>query len=238
MQALSFIIPCFNPHTGWEKVFLKRAIELQDQIGRDIHFILVNDASDQGVENQHIQQLKEHFPSLTYLSYDKNRGKGYALRTGVETVSEGLIVYTDIDFPYKKESMAAIVEALESGQDVAVGTRDDVYYTNTPKRRTLISKVLRWMLKVVFRLPITDTQCGLKGFNQKGRDLFLQTRIERFLFDMEFIALASHTKGVKTTPVSVTLRDDVVFSRMNARILLTESINFFRIFWLTHFRRS
>ncbi len=236
MNAVSFVIPCFNPNPGWEETFVQRALELSEYLQRPLNFILVNDASTQEVDDDCIAYIRSKIPQFTYLDYARNRGKGYALRTGVSEVSSGFILYTDIDFPYKNESMQAILNELEAGADIAVGTRDDVYYDNTPKRRTLISKLLRWMLRTVFRLPITDTQCGLKGFNQKGKTVFLQTRIERFLFDMEFIALASRADDVLMKPVNVVLRSDIVFSRMNAKILLTESINFFRIFWLTHFR--
>lgn len=236
MSSLSLIIPCYNPSLNWEKELVHHAKGFSSFINTEFKLVLVNDASSKCLDEASIQFIKDNIVDFQYISYDKNRGKGYALRRGVETINEGLILYTDIDFPYEFVSMKAILTSLQEGNDIAVGTRNDVYYENTPKKRTLISKVLRFVLRRIFRLPITDTQCGLKGFNQKGKGVFLQTHIERFLFDMEFIALASRNKAIKMTPVAVTLRSNIQFSKMNAKILLTESVNLFRIFWLTHFR--
>lgn len=235
MPELSIVIPCYNPPANWAQDLLRRSVEFKEYLGQDFHLCLVNDASANGLAESDVQLLREQLSSFSYISYPNNRGKGYALREGVKPIDSGYILYTDIDFPYTYQSMLAVYQALKEGHHVAVGTRDDIYYENTPRRRTLISKVLRWTFRVVFRLPITDTQCGLKGFDQEGKAVFLQTRIERFLFDMEFIALASRKKSLKMIPVAVSLRNDVQFSRMNMRILMTEAVNFFRIFWLTHF---
>ncbi|TNE79067.1 MAG: glycosyltransferase family 2 protein [Bacteroidetes bacterium] len=235
MPDLAIVIPCYNPPTNWAQDLLRRSSEFKELIGHDFHLCLVNDASSAGLKEADIQMLQDNWPAFSYITYPTNHGKGYALRQGVKEMKSTYILYTDIDFPYTYESMLAVYEALKDGHHVAVGTRDDIYYENTPARRTLISKVLRWTFRVVFRLPITDTQCGLKGFDQEGKEVFLKTRIERFLFDMEFIALASRNKSLKMVPVAVSLRSDVQFSRMSVRILLTEAVNFFRIFWLTHF---
>lgn len=236
MSTLSLVIPCYNPAENWEKELVHHAKGFAAFIEQDFKLVLVNDASSKGIDEVSIQFIRDNVSDFQYISYDKNRGKGYALRCGVATINEGLILYTDIDFPYEFTSMKAIWTSLREGNDIAVGTRNDVYYENTPKKRTLISKILRFVLRRIFRLPISDTQCGLKGFNQRGKNIFLKTRIERFLFDMEFIALASRDKAIKMKPVAVTLRSNIQFSRMNAKILLTESVNLFRIFWLTHFR--
>lgn len=227
---LHIVVPCYNPFEDWEVQLCNHFYELQKYLpAYDIKAIVVNDASQKGVSQKEINYLNNNLPGSQFISYPVNHGKGYALRLGTKEIPTGLVVYTDIDFPYRYESMVKIVQALEAGNDIAIGTRDDVYYENTPTSRRLISKVLRFVFRVVFRLPITDTQCGLKGFNQKGREVFLKTTIDRFLFDMEFIAIASKTPGVKMIPVHVDLRSDVVFSKMNMKILMGEFRNFIKI---------
>lgn len=215
---------------GWETHLAQHFARLQQLVPNyALYASVVNDASQTGVTAAHIEYLQQHLPNFTYVTYPTNKGKGFALREGIKNINDGLIIYTDIDFPYEYESMLRIVASLEAGNDIAIGTRDECYYENTPRKRKFISKILRFVFKVVFRLPITDTQCGLKGFNQHGKKVFLHTKIERFLFDMEFIALASKTKGVKMEPVHVVLRSDVVFSKMNLKILSGEFWNFIKI---------
>lgn len=232
-QPLHIVIPCYNPFTNWDKELVQHIKTLQEFIPNyTIYSIVVNDASTQGVSNENIEYLKNHLPHFNYISYSENKGKGYALREGVKTIDEGLILYTDIDFPYEYDSMLRVLEALEKGSDIAVGTRNHEYYENTPTKRKWISKVLRFVFKTVFGLPITDTQCGLKGFNQKGKQVFLSTVIKRFLFDMEFIALASRDSNVIMNPVHVKLRQNVTFSKMNFKILANEFWNFIRILFI------
>jgi len=191
--------------------------------------VVVNDASQKNVNAEHISYLQQHLKDFQYISYTENKGKGYALREGMKNLHERLILYTDIDFPYEYASMVKILETLAAGKDIAIGTRDSGYYENTPQRRKWISKVVRFVFTMVFKLPITDTQCGLKGFNQRGKAVFMKTTIHRFLFDMEFIAIAAKTKGIQMEPVFVTLRKNVVFSRMNMNILMHEMSNFLKI---------
>ena len=229
-QPLHIVVPCYNPLEGWEVQLAQHFKTIQAQLPQyTIEAVLVNDASQTGITDPQIEYLKNELPLFTYVSYTTNQGKGYALREGIKNLNDGLILYTDIDFPYEYDSMLKILERLEAGTDIAIGTRDDGYYENTPIKRKWISKIVRFVFRSVFRLPITDTQCGLKGFNQNGKKIFLKTTINRFLFDMEFIALASKSKGIDMVPVHVELRKNVVFSRMNFKILTSEFWNFIKI---------
>ncbi|MBK7037383.1 MAG: hypothetical protein IPH42_13850 [Bacteroidetes bacterium] len=81
------------------------------------------------------------------------------------------------------------------------------------------------------RLKISDTQCGLKGFNKKGKDIFLKTTINRYLFDLEFIFLVSRQKEVSMVPVEIELKENIQFSSMRTGILLSEGFNFLKIFF-------
>ncbi len=222
------VLPCYNPPSDWEKVVAQsvQSIEKSGQIA--IALIVVNDGSTKNVSDSAINFLKNELADITYISYPQNRGKGYALRQGVSKVTTDLIIYTDIDFPYTEESFFEIYKGLQNGFDVVPGHRGAAYYSNTPYVRKIISKFLRWVLKTFLRLPTDDSQCGIKGFNKIGASVFLSTQIDRFLFDLEFIKLAAKRK-VKFQKVTVQLKPNVVFSKVNFRILLRESFNFFKI---------
>jgi hypothetical protein len=72
----------------------------------------------------------------------------------------------------------------------------------------------------------------LKGMNQKGKAVFMETTINRFLVDMEFIKRATKKQEMKIEPVVVQLRPDVDFSSMGVGVLLAELKNFVRIFFV------
>ena len=83
----------------------------------------------------------------------------------------------------------------------------------------------------IFAYHVHDPErYGVIEFDNKGKAIFLETTINRFLFDLEFVKTATvKRQQLKVIPVSVTLRSDVVFSVMNYKVLLVESINFVRL---------
>jgi glycosyltransferase involved in cell wall biosynthesis len=230
--ALALILPCYNPLPGWAANVLASLTRLQIWLpaGTSLHLYLVNDGSTTGVETVDIEQLQTALPGFTYLSYPQNQGKGYALRHGAAHTREPICLFTDIDFPYQEASVAALYETLRSGSyDLAVGVRDADYYTHVPTARRRVSHLLRGLTRNLLRLPVSDTQCGLKGFNAAGRQLFLDTTTNRYLFDLELLFLASRQPEVRLAAVPVELKPGVIFSALNPRILLTEGGSFLQI---------
>lgn len=185
---------------------------------------------DDGSPNENAQsiflRLTEIEPCSRVISYPDgiNRGKGYALRKGVDFSAADYQLVTDADFPYTIESMRRIVASLLEKGGIAAGNRDTAYYEKVPFFRRLLSRSLRWLLRNVLRQPISDSQCGLKGFDNAGKKIFLETTIDRFLFDLEFLMLADGR--VQVTPVPVELRAGVTFSKVGWKILATEGRNF------------
>ncbi|MFN8321193.1 MAG: glycosyltransferase family 2 protein [Chitinophagales bacterium] len=233
-SKLSIILPCYNPQEGWMRLIYLSLQKIEIEL-KDIQLIIVNDGSSKNVNESEFESLFAEHANIKFISYTTNQGKGYALREGVKVATGELIIYTDIDFPYAHESFLRIYNALIDGQaDVAIGIRGEEYYTHLPKARVRISKILRWFIKFFLRIPTDDTQCGLKGFNQKGREVFLQTAINRYLFDLEFIFLAARKK-LKLKTIEVQLRPDIVLSKMNWKILMQEFGNFLKIFFKSVF---
>jgi glycosyltransferase involved in cell wall biosynthesis len=196
----------------------------------DLKLIVVNDGSKNVVNSDDIKYIQDHISNFEYVNYEINRGKGHALRVGVEKSKADYIIYTDIDFPYLLKSFDDVYKELLKGFDVVVGVRSSEYYKKVPKTRIVISKILKFFIKKSLGIYTTDTQCGLKGFNQKGKSIFLSTRIERYLFDLEFVYLASKDKDIKISSSIVELREGVEFSTLNLRIILSECFNFLRVF--------
>jgi glycosyltransferase involved in cell wall biosynthesis len=230
--TLDIVLPCYNPAPGWTERVMQAWQQLQTALPHPPRrLILVNDGSTKGIGPDDIASLTARIPGLLYLPSTPNHGKGYALRLGVQASDADLLIYTDIDFPYTEASLVQVATALYSGgADVVPGVRPDAYYEGVPADRRRISRLLRWLLRNFLRLKITDTQCGLKGFNRAGRAVFLQTSISRFLFDLEFIFLASQRPDIRLQAVEVILKPGIQFSHVSLRVLLREGFNFLRVF--------
>lgn len=228
---LQVVVPCYNPQPGWEEVLAAKFTALQKELAGLIDetgLIVVNDGSVRQATEENFGLLKSLVPGARVVSYAENRGKGYALRQGVLAADAGLILVTDIDFPYTTDSMRRVVEALHVHGGIAAGNRDTAYYAHVPAFRRRLSQMLRWLLRNVLRQPIDDSQCGLKAFDHAGKAVFLETTIDRFLFDLEFLMLAAGR--VPVHPVPVELRPGVVFSSVSWKVLATEGWNFLRLF--------
>ncbi len=226
-------MPCYNPPTGWAKNIiesLQRIKQLLPQV--EVHLILVNDGSSTVIHNSDIALLQGAIPHFQYIPYTPNRGKGFALRKGVSMSTHEYCIYTDIDFPYQEKSLVELFHLLEEEQcDIAIGIKNEAYYKHVPPMRIRISKFLRWLIRTFLRISITDTQCGLKGFNAKGREQFLQTTIDRYLFDLEFVYRTDRNKDLEMKAMQVELKPGVIFSKVNWHILWEEGKNFLSILW-------
>lgn len=230
MEKLSIVLPCYNPQEGWEQRILEAYNSITEKLSFAPAIILVNDGSSQQLPGDLIELLKSAIPQFLYTAYTVNKGKGYALRHGVRQAQTDFVIYTDIDFPYTTDSLIKVWESLQSGGDIVVGIKDEAYYRGVPATRMIISRILRRLIRLFFSMPVTDTQCGLKGFNRKGREFFLNTTINRYLCDLEFIYKSfRHIPKVLVVSQPVRLREGVIFSRMNMTILLRESLEFLKL---------
>ena len=228
-MTISLILPVYNPAQGWADIVLTKIGELIS-LYPDIEFeiIVVNDGSVNNYFSDGKKQLQSS--SIKLIEYTPNKGKGEALRTGVRAASGDLIVYTDVDFPYTIESVSNVIDALEENKaNVVIGVKDQSYYDHVPVIRRLISKLFRFFVRLLLQIPTDDTQCGLKGFDQSGKAIFLNTTIDRYLFDLEFIFLASHDRYINIKIQEIKLRPDVQFRKMNWDILGNEAWNFIKI---------
>jgi glycosyltransferase involved in cell wall biosynthesis len=227
--SVDIVLPCYNPAANWHYDvidFFNKANALYS-----INFIVVNDGSTQENVAHQIQYLQQQNISLQYLSYKKNKGKGHALREGVLVSNAHFIVYTDVDFPFTDNSTMAVINALVKGEaDVIVGYRNENYYQKSMSTyRRLLSKTFRFFIRNVLRMAVTDTQCGLKGFNKKGRTKFLETKINRYLFDFEFIYACGKDKNLTINTVQVELKENIIFSKIKLKSFIQEFVNLLMI---------
>lgn len=193
-----------------------------------IHMYLVNDGSKTGIRPEDIALLAREINTFTYIDSPVNQGKGGALREAVRQTTGKWVIYTDADYPYLIENAVDMFRLLSTNAaDIVVGVRDEQYYDQLPLGRKIFSLSLKVMNYLFFpQLKVKDTQSGLKGFNKKGKEIFLKTRIPAFLFDMEFLVLASKNPDIRIQWIYVQARKGIVFSTMRAKTILTELYNF------------
>lgn len=229
--TIDIVLPCYNPLDDWVDGLIERVGELQTHLpDYTLHCIVVNDGSSRGVDDDDADRLRSDLPSFEWISYSQNRGKGYALRQGVAKTTSDIILYTDIDLPYQMNSMLDCLQQIIDGNaDLCVAVRNESYYQRLPTRRRYLSKSLRSLNRILLGLKTSDTQGGLKVFNLKGRNHFLATTIDRYLFDLEFVYLCSRDKGIAVVPIESDMRDTIEISKMPLSVLRKEGMNFLKL---------
>lgn len=230
MPDLDIILPCYNPHNGWHHDLLTQLAALQTALKDiEIHLIIVNDGSTQDIDNEAITEIKKQHKLVTFVSYPENKGKGNAVRTGLLHTKSPIQLYTDIDFPFRREGMIAALEALKKGHDVVIGNRKSSYETQLRPYRKALSIGSHWFNKYLLGLPYIDTQGGMKAFNALGREQMLRTHINRYLFDTEFVMHCVKHKKIKIAEVNIETRPGILLSEMGFQVLKKETCNILRL---------
>lgn len=227
-EMLALVVPCYNPPTNWHSNLIECFNQFCEGINRKCRLILVNDGSSTGVNAEQIDEIEQAIKDFRYITYTDNRGKGYALRRGIEEAGEHIVITTDVDFPYTNQSMLKVHDSLLRNGGLVLGTRKKTYYQKVPLFRKLLSLSFRLTIRMFLKLQVDDTQCGLKGMDQEARRVFLETKVDGYLFDLEFVKLIS-TREIPINRVNATLKPSIEFTNMSPRILMRESANLLKI---------
>jgi dolichyl-phosphate beta-glucosyltransferase len=156
--------------------------------------IVVDDGSNDGTAAA-TKLLVDCIPGLRLISYAKNRGKGYALRTGVLDSQGQLVLLSDADLSTPIEELDSLMKLIVVDSfHVAIGSRALALSRIEEAQswwRQGMGKIFNRIVKLLVIDDFSDTQCGFKLFTgDTARRLFSEARIDRFAYDVEILAMA------------------------------------------------
>jgi glycosyltransferase involved in cell wall biosynthesis len=138
--------------------------------------------------------------------HEENRGKGAAVRSGFAVATGRTLAFTDADLAYEPHQLLTVLEAVEAGADVAVGSRrhtDAVTLVRARRLREVGGRLINLLSQVVLLGQYRDTQCGLKACRSDVAPLvFGQGLVDGFAFDIEVFHLVERN-GLTLTEVPV-----------------------------------
>lgn len=244
---VSIVIPSYNNEHELQRT-LSTMHQYLDKYSYSHQLIVINDGSTDGTETM-LRDAQSLYPQLQVLTNDRNRGKGYSVRRGVLEAAGDFVVYTDADLAYPIETIELLLAPLQDGTaDVAVGSRmhplSDVRlhprHFGYLYRRHLLSRAFNFLVRRLFRLSVTDIQCGLKGFKDTAaRSVFSLVTIPGFAFDVEAMLIAHRLQyRISEVPLSCVYQSDMSTVRIlaNAGGVLRDLLNIFVKFQLRHYR--
>ena len=203
--SLSIIIPSYNEQHRLG-LRLDSVLKYLSTHFPNHELIIVDDGSTDNTAKIVTQAIAKH-PTAQLISYQPNRGKGYAVRTGVLASRGDTVLFMDADLSTPLEEIPRILRLLKNS-DVVIGSRgrsNPKITTKPPPHRQMASFIfdqIKYLLVGLRRF--NDTQCGFKIFRGHiARQLFALARIDRFMFDAEILYLAERAGlRVREMPVS------------------------------------
>ena len=174
--------------------------------------VVVDDGSSDRTAEIARESASEYPQTVTrVIRYEQNRGKGYAVKTGLMSAEADVAIFSDADLSTPIEELPKLVDPIRSGQfDVTFGSRAidrSLIGDRQPWRREQGGRVINFVIRKMSGLEFADTQCGFKAFNMvKFRPLLDLMTIDRFGFDVEFLYVAKY-HGLKLAEIPVRWND-------------------------------
>ena len=164
---------------------------------------------------------------MRVVGYEKNRGKGCAVRCGMLAAKGDIRLFTDCDLAYGTEIIRTLYDKFTAaGCDVMIGSRNlsgDGYEGYTALRR-IVSKTYIRVLCTIGGFKLSDSQCGFKAFSAKAaEDVFSRCETDSFAFDFEAILFATKL-GYKIAELPV----KIINHRESKVNVLSDSIRMLR----------
>ena len=212
---LSVVIPAFE-----ESKKIARDVEAAAAFLEGNHFtgqiIVVDDGSkDNTAEAAKNVEIPPDI-ELKVIRYQRHRGKGYAVRTGMKDTGGQYVMFADSGGCVPYEETLRGLELLKSGAcDIAHGSRKmrgcHIEKAQSLYRR-ICSRTFHWFVIHDMKIPaeFTDTQCGFKIYKgDVARQLYGQCITDGFAFDIEIIMRAQKAGyRIKEFPIDWTCDRD------------------------------
>ena len=195
MAKLSIVIPCYNEANKIKNNILKVRDYLKYIKIYDYEIILVNDGSKDNIVDVATEISREfkNSSNFKFINYEKNRGKGHAVRTGIQASCGDYVLFMDADLSVDISSIEKYWDVKDDA-DIWIASRrhkDSNMVVSQGIIRKIVSKSCNILTKMITGLKFEDTQCGFKCFKgDVARKIVTKQTLERWSFDVELLTIA------------------------------------------------
>lgn len=235
MRILAVIIPAYNEEKNIEEV-IKRTEKTVDA-----EIIVVDDFSKDKTA------LIAKKAGAHVIRHQSNKGKGGALKTGLEEILKKYhkikyIILIDADLQYDPEDMPKFLSALNKGADYVTGFRN--WWRDVPIRHRIGNFFWRKAFNTLFGTELLDSNCGYMGMNRKSLKILSKCNLGGYIVDNVLLAKAVEAGlKIKQVPVRVhytkkrNLRTGIRFFFGNFLYIIEEGFKYRYGFELKIYRR-
>jgi glycosyltransferase involved in cell wall biosynthesis len=215
-KKISIIMPAYNEADRIVES-LKETMKTFDDFKADYEIIVVDDGSTDQTYEKTKKFVQEISNSKIIVKRNRaNFGKGRALYKGFRYATGDFIIFLDADMDLHPGQIDTFFDLMElTDSDIVIGSKrhpnSKLFY---PKDRRILSAGYFFLVKMLFGLPINDTQTGLKLFKANVLKTVFKTFISReFAFDLELLVTA-HRFGFKIAEAPVCINSQRGYNRI------------------------
>lgn len=195
-RLLSVVIPAFN-EAGRIVRTLDATLRFFEERGDAVEVLVVDDGSTDNTADMVTRWAKERGVEsrVKALRYERNRGKGGAVRYGILRAEGDHVLFMDADLATPIEEIVKLEAAIrDGGVDYAIGSRplrESQLLVRQPWYREMLGRGFNTAVQALATPGIHDTQCGFKLLTRDAaRAIFSRARLDGFSFDVEALVLA------------------------------------------------
>jgi Zn ribbon nucleic-acid-binding protein len=234
VEKLSIVLPVYN-----EVRYAAEVIDavLAKPLGIEKELVIVESNSTDGTRD--IVRRYEHRPGVRVVYEDRPRGKGHAVRTGLEHVTGTIVLIQDADFEYDINDYDALLEPiLQHKATFVLGSRSlglDHWkvrkYDATPIRGLVLNfaqVVFAKTYDVLYQQRVTDVNTMYKVFRAECLD-GLDLQSDGFELDIELACkLARNGNSPMEVPVNYVARGFAEGKKIRPRDAFVSYAAFFK----------
>jgi dolichol-phosphate mannosyltransferase len=211
---VSFVMPTFNEESNITDS-VRTLIKVARDLGVTFELVVVNDGSLDGTLTRVLDYASGH-NNVKIVTYGKNMGKGFAVKTGFFHAKGDIVVFIDSDLDINPYQVDKYLTALESADMVIASKWHPQSKVEITSIRRFFSKSFNAMVRLLTGAKIMDTQTGLKAVKRGAlQRTFSKLTVKQYAYDVELLAIATR-EGIKTVELPVDLKLSALFNLKDA----------------------
>jgi len=206
LRSLTIVIPAYNEEQRLPATLARIREWIETRPMDFVEILVVDDGSRDGTAEV-VRRAAAGDPRIVLLQNPGNRGKGYAVRHGMQKAGGEWVLFTDADLSAPIEDLARLEEAVErESADGAIGSRAldrRLVLKHQSALRELSGRIFNLCMRCITGLPYRDTQCGFKLFRREvAQCVAARQQADGFGFDVEILYIArKHGYRILEVPV-------------------------------------
>lgn len=196
-SLLSVIVPAYNEEDNIVDC-VKRVGDALSSSQLAFEILIVNDGStDRTLERASALSKSSHF--VRTIDLGGNFGKPTALSEGLRHARGELVAFFDADLQYSPEDLVRMVSMIGDGVDFVNGNRD---YNGYGSSRTAFSKLYNMLMRLLFRVNIDDSNCGMKLLTREAANPY-----SLFDYGLPLVVPLLTVRGFRSKQLDVALHE-------------------------------